>query len=332
MTPVFAGKSKEGWKPVEIVDDQVGISGGFLLKPVSAPCLQIMTGETHMRFVEVNKNNDWFYKVVAGSKSQKGELGSVRVLDELRKQMETHLNTAVADSNEDDTAVADSNAVEDEDDPMDLLDDHFETPVKKAKSNAKPKAKPKAKGSTMTQSSIIEVIMPKSPPCAGVDNGNFTVTLYMMAGKKKCRAGIQKLFLRVDCISWLLAYAADEFFFQGVMRVDNEEPKEVNSTAVAGLNIEWDFTCDAWKAEFVSGEKCGTVRTLAMRDVSEKLWEKMVTSALPGAEGNFSEASIVKRKQVSKELMELWCCALVERQGTEFERKWGLRSTPRKQK
>ena len=116
------------------------------------------------------------------------------------------------------------------------------------------------------------------------------------------------------------------------MRVENEEPKEVNSTAVAGLNIEWDFTCDAWKAEFVSGEKCGTVRTLAMRDVSEKLWEKMVTSALPGAEGNFSEASIVKRKQVSKELMELWCCALVERQGTEFEKKWGLRSTQRKQK
>ena len=317
---------------MEIVDDQVGISGGFLVKPVSAPCLQIMTGETHMRFVEVNKNNDWFYKAVGGSKAQKGELGCVRVLDELRKQMETHPNAAVADSIEDDAAVADSNAVEDEDDPMDLLDDHFETPVKKAKSNAKPKAKPKAKGSTMTQSSIVQVIMPKSPPCAGVDNGNFTVTLYMMAGRKKCRVGIQKLFLRVDCISWLLAYAADEFFFQGVMRVENEEPKEVNSTAVAGLNIEWDFTCDAWQAEFVSGEKCGTVRTLAMRDVSEKLWEKMVTSALPGAEGNFNEASIVKRKQVSKELMELWCCALVERQGTEFEKKWGLRSTQRKQK
>ena len=116
------------------------------------------------------------------------------------------------------------------------------------------------------------------------------------------------------------------------MRVENEEPKEVNSTAVAGLNIEWDFTCDAWQAEFVSGEKCGTVRTLAMRDVSEKLWEKMVTSALPGAEGNFNEASIVKRKQVSKELLELWCGAVAQRQGTSFEKLWGLRSTNKKHK
>ena len=180
MTPVLAQKGKSGWKDVHIVEDQVGISGGFLVKPLSAPCLQIVTGEIHMRFVEVTKNSNWFYKAVGGSKTQKGELGCVRVLDELRKHMDTHLNAAVADSNEDDTAVADSNAVEDEDDPMDLLDDHFETPVKKAKSNAKPKAKPKA----MTQSSIIEVIMPKSPPCAGVDNGNFTVTLYMMPGKK----------------------------------------------------------------------------------------------------------------------------------------------------
>ena len=154
----------------------------------------------------------------------------------------------------------------------------------------------------------------------------------MRLGKKECRVGIQKLFLRVDCISWLLAYAADEHFFQGVMRVENEEPKEVNSTAVAGLNIEWDFTCDAWKAEFVSGEKCGTVRTLAMRDVSEKLWEKMVTSALLGAEGNFNEASIVTRKRVSKELLELWCGAIAERQGSVFEKFWGLRSTHKKQK
>ena len=219
--------------------------------------------------------------------------------------------------------------VADDVDPMDELDEVMETPCKKPKA----KAKPKAKGNTMTQSSIVEVVMPKSPACTGVDNGNFTATLYMMPCGKHCSIERQaRLFVRVDCISWLLAYAADEHFFQGVLRVENEEPKAGNSTAVAGLNIEWDFTCDAWKAEFVSGEKCGTVRTLAMRDVSEKLWEKMVTSALPGAEGNFSEASIVKRKQVSKELMELWCCALVQRQGTEFKKKWGLRSTQRKQK
>ena len=334
VTPVRARKGKEGWKEVQIVEDQVGISGGFLVKPLSAPCLQIVTDEIHMRFVEVNKNSEWFLKAVGGAKTQKGELGSVKVLDELRKHMETNPSAAVADSNADDNAVADSNAVADEVDPMDVLDDVLETPCKKAKYNANPKAKPKAKGNTMTQSSIIEVIMPKHPPCAGgEDNGNFIVTLYMMPCRNHCRVGKHtKLFLRVDCISWLLAYAADEHFFQGVLRVENEEPKAGNSTAVAGVNIEWDFTCDAWKAEFVSGDKCGTVRTLAMTDVSEKLWEKMVASALPGAEGNFNEASRVKKKQVSKELMELWCGAIAQRQGMVFEKNWGLRSTQRKQK
>ena len=138
--------------------------------------------------------------------------------------------------------------------------------------------------------------------------------------------------MRVDCISWLLAYAADEHFFQGVLRVDIEEPKAGNSTAVAGLNIEWDFTSDAWVAEFVSGDKCGMVRTLAMTDVSEKLWEKMVASEVPGAEGSFNEASIVQRKRVSKELLELWCGAIADKQGSVFEKFWGLRGSNKKQK
>ena len=123
----------------------------------------------------------------------------------------------------------------------------------------------------------------------------------------------------------MLAYAADEYFYQGVSRVDNEEPKEGNSTAVAGLNIEWDFTCDTWVAEFVSGDKCGTVRTLAMKYVSEKLWERMVEESVPGAEGTFHEASLVSRKRVSRELLELWCSAIADRQGCAFEKFWGLK-------
>ena len=318
MMPVHAQKGKAGWNDIHIVEDQVGISGGYHGKPSSAQSILVMNKEIHMRFVEVTKNSEWFLKAVGGTKTQKGDLGRVKVLDELRKHMEVIPGAAVADSD----------AVADEVDPMDELDDVLETPSKKAKS----KAKPKAKGNTMTQSSIIEVVMPKSPPCTGVDNGNFTATLYSMPSKRHCTIRQAKLFLRVDCISWLLAYAADEHFYQGVLRVDNEEPKEGNSTAVAGLNIEWDFTSDAWAAEFVSGDKCGTVRKLAMKDVSEKLWEKMVASEVPGAEGNFNEATIVKRKRVSKELLELWCGAIADRQGSVFEKFWGLRSTHKKQK
>ena len=330
MTPVFARKGKTSWKDIHIVEDQVVISGGLLLKPISAASFLIMNQNIPMRFVDVCKKDEWFLKGAGGPKVQRGDLGGVRVLDELRKRMEAMPGAAVADSDAiPGAAVAESDAVEDEVDPMDELDDVLETPCKKTK----PKAKPKAKGNTMIQSSIIEVVMPKRPPCTGVDDGNFTVTLYLKPCPKHCRIGRHsKISLRVDCISWLLAYAADEHSFQGIMRVDDEEPKEGNSAAVAGVNIEWDFTSDTWVAEFVSGDKCGVVRTLAMADVSEKLWEKMVASEVPGAEGSFTEASIVQRKRVSRELLELWCGAIAERQGSVFEKFWNLRGAAKKQK
>ena len=333
MTPVLARKSKAIWQEVKIVEDQVGISGGFLVKPLSVSCIQVfvkplsapspqeVTDKIHMRFVEVAKNSEWFLKAVGGVKTQKGELGSVRVLEELRNRLSKKCDAAVADDSEDD--------IEKEDDPMDALDDVLETPCKKTKSDAKPKAK----GKTMTQSSIVEVIMPKRPPCAGEDDGDFTVTLYLYGLNKHSKMkNVAKVIIRVDCISWLIAYAADEHFFQGVLRVEDEEPKAANSTAVAGLNIEWDFTCDAWKAEFVSGALLGTVRTLAMTDVSEKLWKKMVASSLPGAEGNFKETSVAKKKQVCKEFMELWSGAIAAKNEKVFEKSWGLRNLQRNKK
>ena len=38
-----------------------------------------------------------------------------------------------------------------------------------------------------------------------------------------------------------------------------------------------------------------------------------------------NEASIVRRKRVCRELLELWCSAIAERQGTWFEKFWGLK-------
>ena len=126
MTPVLAGKGKAGWKDIQIVEDVVGISGGFLVKPHSIESFQIVTDETYMRFVEVSKKSEWFLKAVGGAKIQKGELAGVKVLDELRKHMETNSGASAA--------VADSTAVADDVDPMDELDEVLETPCKKTQS------------------------------------------------------------------------------------------------------------------------------------------------------------------------------------------------------
>ena len=81
MTPVLAQKGKAGWKDVQIVEDQVGISGGFLGKPYSAASVLIMTQEIHMRFVEVNKKSDWFIKAVGGPKAVKGVVRGVTCVE-----------------------------------------------------------------------------------------------------------------------------------------------------------------------------------------------------------------------------------------------------------
>jgi hypothetical protein len=319
VTPMLVKKDSSQWKEVQICEEIVGISGGFLNKPLSAPSIVVMSGNKPQRFVEVVKNSEWFLKAVGGNGTQKGDLKTVNVMEDLRKRLELEITAVAVDNVQ--AAVADDVADdigEVEADPMDALDDVVETPVKsKPKGNAKPKKK-------MSPSTIVQLKMPKRPTCAGGDQEDFTVFMYVKADNKHTSNSKAKLYLRTDCISWLLAYAADEKFFQGVARVEVKEPEEGNCAAVAGLNIEWNFTTNAWEAKFVSGEFAGTARELAITEVSEKLWEKMVLDALPGAEGDFQDVTELKKKQVCKALMTLWCQAIASKQGKEFEQCWGL--------
>ena len=60
------------------------------------------------------------------------------------------------------------------------------------------------------------------------------------------------VFVRVDCVEWLLAYGADELRLQGVtpMRVVQAAPQAGNCAAVAGLHLEFDFNATAWWVAF----------------------------------------------------------------------------------
>ena len=84
-TPV---KDNIKWKPVIVCDEIIGIKGGFLppKKAMSAKSILIMTkskdakGKAHqtpLRFVELDKNAEWFLKAAGGPKVHKGDLKAV---------------------------------------------------------------------------------------------------------------------------------------------------------------------------------------------------------------------------------------------------------------
>ena len=135
------------WKPVAVCDEIIGIRGGFLppTKAVSAKSILIMTkrkdtkGKEHqtpLRFVELDKNAEWFLKAAGGAKVQKGDFKAVCVIDDIRYNIDEAIKaeTAVEEEEEDDY------------DPMDELADFYQkTTAPKPKQRSKPKAKPKAK-------------------------------------------------------------------------------------------------------------------------------------------------------------------------------------------
>ena len=75
--------------------------------------------------------------------------------------------------------------------------------------------------------------MPKRPPCAGVEQGEVVdVHVLMHPG------GHRAMYLRMDSIDWLLAYAADEQHYQGIPRAP---PPEEPAVADEPYTIRWDF-------------------------------------------------------------------------------------------
>ena len=123
----------------------------------------------------------------------------------------------------------------------------------------------------------------------------------------------------MDCVAWLLQYAAD--LFQGVEREDGQQKEEeqlqCNCSEVADLHLEWDFTEKQWTATFVAGEYVGTIKSFSAADLKTR-WKKMV--ALTIVDGQFG----YDVKRVIERFMIHWCQAIVGRTGDAFEQEWEL--------
>ena len=300
--PLSAGTKR--WAPVSVLNSMVNIHGGYSRRGEAARSIEYAIGGTTHTFVALDKNAPWFLRGVGGPSIKKGDLKAVHALTMLRHAVNRHLglednSTAVADT----AAVAepqcDSQPPDDDVDPMDTLDDVLE-PIAKT-----PRASKKLTPRTLDRAAIVDLEVPTRPACAGpTHDGTTVVCIYKPPSTDKRSNGM--LFLRVDSVDWLLAYAADELFFQSVMRLP-PAPSEAatgNCAAVAGLRLEWNFHDKAWTASFVDGPFAGTRRDMGVKDLTQSTWTHLKDMGL--SDGYFTRATPVQKKNAVKELMILW--------------------------
>jgi hypothetical protein len=320
LLPVVATKPKQGnrWRPVKTVTGLVNVSGGFSNVMLCASSISITTQTITQIFVQLDKNAHWFLKGVGGLATQKGTLKCVEVMADIRRQFRVACGepaVAAGDGDEEeDVAVADDVA-DDEADPMDSLQE-----VKDEK--PAPKKKPqKTKSMGAEKSQVHDIIMPSRPACAAAgQTDTVTITVYRKA--KVGRASDPALYLKIDCLNWLLSYAADELHFQGVTPslVTDPQSRLANVPACKDLRMEWDFQAQEWKASFVAGPFANTTKRFSPNAIGASLWgEHMVV----WGGGCFSQATRGAKKEFAKKFLVRWCEAVVAGECKAFEIRWG---------
>lgn len=297
LAPVAAssGHNTRGkWKTVKVEQGLVNILGGFGVGFHTAASIDFNVGddaETHT-YVLLDKNAQWFLKGAGGDKVQKGDVKAVKIIDTIREKIREACCTTddVQCTTADDVQCLTADGVVDEGvvDPMDALKVRqiCAEPIRNGVNGSGTKGKRprpdinKKKGDpSMTRSVMRQLVMPTRPECAAsaMQAGDTTlISLWRGPGKAKT-ANNGKLYLRIDCLDWLLSYAADELHFQGIVPSMPDAPQSrlANCEEVSDLFVAWDFTAHAWNASFIDGPFKGTTRRVYYYDVTAALWVKL---------------------------------------------------------
>ena len=220
--------------------------------------------------------------------------------------------SAVADSDDDDAP-----------DPMDALDEVPDTLIKATKKAVRTPHKKTAR-SMVTEPSAV------AGPSAVADGDDrsetTTVCLYLKPNNRNIKSA--SIYIRVDCIDWLLAYAADELFYQGVKRdtAADEDLKVANCPAVADVNLEWDFDTHVWEAEFLAGPFQGVTRSFGIADLTASRLARLRSVGIGQPDPRSPTSALPTKKQVAKEFITLWCDAICKERDS-FETDWELSAT-----
>ena len=219
------------WRGGEVSTASIVITAGFCGKsPHVARSLVYNMDGVNDRCVHMHKHASGLICAVAGPQAHKGDIGAVKVLDDIRRQFFGTDHAAVADK--------------DDVDPMEALDAVAETQQKKTRDRHR---------------GVVSLTMPKRPPCSGLEQDQ-TQTIYVYL-----KPGNRSLHLHTDGLDWLVAYAADENHYPGTVR---EVPKPLPATAVADYQVGWDVNATSWECTVLVGPAQGQSKRFDPEDMS----------------------------------------------------------------
>ena len=227
---------------------------------------------------------------------------------------------AVDNGNENEEEVTENPTMED--DPMLMLGAYapvceLET-LKKCKRARTAKSAADGRGRGFTDS-VRAIDMPKRPSCAGRECAEIqTVHLHV-------RKGSRALWIRLDCIDWLVSYAADEHYYQGVSRSD-----PMSAVAANDYELEFDYSAKAWDCKINVGIDSGMTLRMSATQLTKDMYEKVAESD-PNNFGRFwSNTTATIKRKASREYFRLWAIAAVAGSRQAFEDEVFLQS-PNKQ-
>ena len=130
------------------------------------------------------------------------------------------------------------------------------------------------------------------------------------------------MYMRIDNIDWLLAYAADEHYYQGITRAP---PPEQAAVADLPYTISWDFGTFAWKAEILSGDARGATQRFRTEALHKSQWNSLLQDPsaaqwLDAKDTRWSKSSFRNIRAATKDIARLWCVATTQGEREDFEK------------
>ena len=272
-----------GWYPPQVTQ-VTAVKGGLLKQPMP---ITVKVVENHLgvpeEYVKLTRDEEWLQRAVFGKDVRRG-LKRTTLFEKLRKAAgsieEAPAPSAVADV-EDDAAVGAAP------DPMEALADLKEPgpSAKKGRYQRKPLA------SRMKTVTMPECETTRHPNCSSTTE----VKLLLWT--------TTSLWVRTDSIPWVVTWLADEVSTQGIPF--EAAPTGIglaNSTAVAGVKLEWDFST-TWTATVLTGEHQGKIISTSVGTLNEEKWAKVCSGKK--LTWPFQSRTAAQQKEVAMYFLEL---------------------------
>ena len=233
----------------------------------------------------------------------------MRVIDALQDKLFGQLNKQVVDDADHGGGEHNENEEAYDPDPMLLLgassqDTELETPKK-----CKPRQTRKTDANVFKFTNLVRAIdMHKRPTCAGRAYAEMQ-TVHMHV-KPKSTA----LWIRLDCIDWLVSYAADEHYYQGVTRSD-----PLAAVAAKYYELDFDYNDKTWECKINVGIDTGVSLTLDATRLTKEMYEKVAASDPTSFPLFYSMATAAMKRKACCEYLTLWARAAVQGSRQDFE-------------